>query len=234
MTDLATIPVFIVCRDRLLGLKELLNWLTWVGQKNIILVDNASSYPPLLRFFSRCQFEVLRAGSNYGSRVVWELDLVRKFADKRPYIVTDPDVVPIKSCPRDAIRHFHFLLKRYPSVTKVGFGLKINDLPDCYEHKMQVKRWEAQFWKKEIKPGVFRAPLDTTFALYRPQSSFGFDALRTGAPYVARHLPWYLNSQRLTAEERYYRKHLRKDVSNWNQENLPLWLQGLIQKQPQL
>jgi len=156
---------------------------------------------------------------------VWDLCLVEKHARNIPY------VVPIKSCPRDALKLFYKLLRRYRSVTKVGFGLKINDLPNHYAHKARVKRWEKQFWDHEISPGVFRAPIDTTFALYRAGTEFGFAALRTGAPYVARHLPWYMDSMRPSREEKFYRAHLRRDFSNWNQVTLPSWLVALIDKQ---
>ncbi|MGZ7005961.1 MAG: hypothetical protein ACXVLX_10200, partial [Ilumatobacteraceae bacterium] len=39
-------PVFIPVRDRLSPLVELLGWLESVGQHDIWLIDNASTYPP--------------------------------------------------------------------------------------------------------------------------------------------------------------------------------------------
>ena len=86
-------------------------------------------------------------------------------------------------------------------------ALRINDLPDTYKHKTAVLNWEKQFWTREIEPGVYDAPLDTTFALYRPSASFTLRALRTGPPYVASHLPWYQDLDALPEDEQYYMEH---------------------------
>ena len=73
-------------------------------------------------------------------------------------------------------------------------------------------RNEAEFWENEVEPGVFDAVSDTTFALYRPftkgaSSPYKF-MCRTGAPYMMRHLPWYLDLDNLDEEERYYSDHV--------------------------
>jgi hypothetical protein len=68
---------------------------------------------------------------------------------------------------------------------------------------------------------VYRAPIDTTFALYRAGVPFQMEpALRTGNPYVARHLPWYQNSARPSAEQRYYLQHAATDAINWDRERI--------------
>ena len=88
-----------------------------------------------------------------------------------------------------------------------------------------VLNWEKQFWNREIEPGVFKAPIDTTFALYRPSFEFSKSALRTGQPYVARHLPWYLNLAALPEDEQYYLSHADPRLGNWRFE-LPAEMQG--------
>ena len=75
---------------------------------------------------------------------------------------------------------------------------------------------------------MFRADIDTTFALYRPLDRRRHGegrALRTGPPYVARHLPWYLDSSNLSAEDAYYREHADPTISNWDRDQLPRWKQ---------
>ncbi len=52
------------------------------------------------------------------------------------------------------------------------------------------------------------APIDTSFALYRPNPPFAIGpALRSGKPYVARHMSWYADTLHRTEEERYYVAH---------------------------
>jgi hypothetical protein len=197
-------------------LKLLLKWLERIGQKRIILLDNNSAYPPLLNFYKDTKHEVVRFRRNYGQTVLWRTKLFQEVITENHYILSDPDVVPGKSCPSDAIEYLYHLLEKYDTYDKAGFGLKIDDIPSHYQHREDVIKWEKRFWVKEIEPNVFDAPIDTTFALYRPGIRYSFNSIRTGAPYVARHIPWYINSRELTDEELFYRKHLRKDSSHWS------------------
>jgi hypothetical protein len=108
--------------------------------------------------------------------------------------------------------------------------LRIDDLPDRYSFKREVQDWESQFWEHEIEHGVYRADIDTTFALYRPGTTYSINrALRTGPPFVARHLPWYADSANLSEEELFYREHMSETVGNWNRDALPPGLRLAIE-----
>ena len=220
-------PVFIPTRDRVEPLRQLLAWLESVGQTEIWLVDNASTYPPLVEFLDTTPHHVVRLQHNLGHRSPWLSGTVQRHAHGRYFVVSDPDVVPDELCPPDAIEHFRTLLDRYPDVDKVGFGLRIDDLPDHYPLRDDAVDWEWGFWQPdvEVEPNVFRAGIDTTFALYRPLDRRHelLRALRTGFPYVARHLPWYIDSANLGDEDRYYRDHADRTMSNWDQDELPWW-----------
>jgi len=139
-------------------------------------------------------------------------------------VISDPDVVPTEECPFDALDYFRSLFDDIPAADKVGFGLRIDDIPDHYAHKAEVLSWERQFWREEILSGVYRAAIDTTFALYRPgRGHWYLNGLRTSTPYLARHLSWYIDSANLTEEERYYREHADPLTTNWDLERLPPW-----------
>ncbi len=214
-------PIFITCRDRLSCLLELLHWLERAGHTCIYLIDNESTYPPLLAFFDTTPYPVIKLDSNLGGRAPWTSGVVDDIAAGNFYVVTDPDVVPVAECPLDAVAHFRALLDRYPNRIKAGFGLKIDDLPTYYRHAAEVRAWESRFWTNEVEPGVYAASIDTTFALYRPGVPFELDpSLRTGAPYLARHMGWYVRSRRLGAEERYYQEHAASDTRMWSRQRL--------------
>jgi hypothetical protein len=218
-------PILITCRDRLSPLVALLTWLERSGQERIYLLDNASTYPPLLDFYRQTSHRVLRLGANVGQRAAWEAGIVEQCCPGEHYVVTDPDVVPVEDCPPDALDVFHDALQRFPTRCKAGFGLMVDDLPDHYRFAEEVRTWEAQFWEHELAPGLYDAQIDTTFALYRPGVPFQIDnSIRTGKPYVARHTAWYVNSSAPSEEERYYRRHARADVTHWNASELPRWL----------
>ena len=65
---------------------------------------------------------------------------------------------------------------------------------------------------------MYLAPIDTTFALYRPNikgGAFFHDfMIRTGGQYQAKHLPWYNDDDNLTEEERYYVLNA-KTITHW-------------------
>ena len=214
--------IFITCRDRVTPLAALVDWLERSGYERIYLVDNASTFPPLLEYLERSPHQVVRLPANVGQLASWTAGVVEREASGEWYVVTDPDVVPIEECPADAVQHFRRALERYPEYAMAGFGLKIDDLPNCYRHAARVRTWESQFWRKRFGGSLYRAPIDTTFALYRPyQPAFEFPeelGIRTGYPYLARHLPWYTDSATPTDEEQYYLAHARSDVTNWNGE----------------
>jgi hypothetical protein len=218
-------PILITCRDRLSPLVDLVTWLEHSGQDRIYLLDNASTYPPLLEFYERTAHPVIRLGENVGQRCAWEAGVVDKLCAGEYYAVTDPDVVPVENCPPDALDVFHDALQRFPDRSKAGFGLKIDDLPDHYRFAGEVRTWEAQFWERELAPGLYDAQIDTTFALYRPGVPFEIHSgIRTGEPYLARHIAWYADSNAPTDEERYYRERARADVTHWDASELPAWL----------
>lgn len=139
---------------------------------------------------------------------MWKTDLYKKFI-KDYYVYTDPDVVPIEDCPADFLEYFLTILKRNSQIKKIGFGLKIDDLPDHYKHKESVINWEKQYYLNKSKgENLFVAQIDTTFALYRPWAWGGanirYQHLRTGFPYLARHLPWYEDSSTPGTENLFY------------------------------
>ena len=227
-------PVFVPVRDRVTSLRLLVDWLERAGQEDIWLVDNASTYEPLVEYLRNTPHHVVRSDHNLGHRSPWLTGTVQRHAHGCHFVVTDPDVVPDERCPLDAIDHFRGLLERHPHYDKVGFGLRIDDLPVTYPLAAAVRAWEARFWTDELEPGVYRADIDTTFALYRPLDRRHDEgrSLRTGAPYVARHVPWYLDTTALTDEEQYYREHADPTISNWDRDRLPRWKERWLAVQP--
>jgi len=224
-------PVIITVRDRLAPLLMLLKWLASVGQKEVWLCDNASTYPPMVEFLKNTDHKVMYNNFNLGHRAPWLSGLVPELGHDRHFIVTDPDVVPTDECPKDVLRVFKNALEQHREFDKVGFSLKIDDLPDHFRHKKNVILWESQFWTDKFDKRFFRAPIDTTFAMYRP--GLGHEngkALRSAPPFEARHMPWYQDSKHPTDEESYYAIHADSLISNWNDEKLPANVRAKLRK----
>jgi hypothetical protein len=213
----ARFPVFINTRDRVSCLRALVEWLEKAGVQRIVIVDNASTYPPLLDYLARSPHQVVRLTENLGQLAPWTSGTIGAHTGEHDFFVeTDPDVLPDPGCPMDALEHLYDVVYTFPGFVKAGLGLRIDDLPRRYPHAEAVRRWESRFWRDEFRPGLFRAPVDTTFALYRPRTGPTMEpALRTGPPYVARHLPWYAGRRR-SREDRYYLARALPGVNNWD------------------
>jgi hypothetical protein len=193
------------------------------GYYSINIIDNDSSYPPLLEFYKSCNYNVIMLKRNLGMNAFWLSGIYRKYK-KDFFVYTDSDIVPVDECPDDFLLFFLQTLKKYRLASKIGFSLKIDDLPDHYAQKEEVLFHEEQFSRAYCRDGIlFRAPIDTTFALYRPRAkrkhaNGSIEMYRAGFPYMARHIPWYLDSNDPDEETRYYLEHIKTQTS-WSRRS---------------
>jgi hypothetical protein len=224
-------PIFITSYNHLTYLKKQIAWLTSAGYTNIYIIDNNSSYEPLLAYYDSVipKIKVIQLDQNAGPYAFWRADLISKLNIQGPFVVTDNDIVPDEDCPKDLVRHLLTVLHAYPSIYKVGVGLHIDDLPDSYRYKEQVKIWESQFWRRPVARGLFLANIDSTLAVYRPRCEFALEpAIRTGWPYLARHEPWYADSANLGEDDRYYAASAIH--TNWGAETLAMALDEKVER----
>lgn len=223
--DYRDIPIYINNRNRVTFLKQLIASLETKGYRNIVVIDNNSDYPPLLEYYQHTPYRVIRAGQNLGFLALEKLEEYKQLR-KQFFVYTDADVLPVEECPDNFLEVFREILIKDPSVQKVGFSLKTDDLPAHFEDKDKVIAWEAQFRTRQSALG-YEAPIDTTFALHRPYAQIGnrynLRMIRTSHPYEARHLPWYNNSSKLSEEEKYYISRVEIGTH---------WSKGLELKEP--
>lgn len=203
------IPIIINNYNRLSYLIQMISWLEKYGYTNIYIIDNNSTYQPLIEFYNQCKYPIYRLKQNIGYLALWKTGIYKRFY-KSYYVYTDPDLAIVDECPPNFIDQFVDLLQRYKYSSKAGFSLKIDDIPDYYPKKAEVIDWETQFWVKTIEDNIFAAPIDTTFAVYRPFTKWGANFyeghMRVGFPFQVRHLPWYTDNKMLTEEDVFYTK----------------------------
>jgi len=224
--DLRSLPVFVIAYNRLAYLKRLLSWFEAAGLENINIIDNASTYPPLLDYLRASRHVVHRMPRNFGHLVLWASGWFDTITSKQSFLLSDCDILPVDDCPSDVIDYLFEVLERYPHFTKVGLSLKIDDLPDCYPLKSRVLEWERPFWKHTLEPGLYEAPIDTTFAVYRPgippSDPRWWRSIRTAPPYAARHLTWYVDTSMPSEEDIFYQKNVTEMSSHWSVTDLLL------------
>ena len=207
-------PIFINVRDRVTPLRQLVGWLERAGHENIRLIDNASTYEPLLDYLDDTPHPVIRLARNAGSRSIWELGIV---PEHDWFVYTDPDVIPTEHCPVDLVAHLHGVLRRHGEYGKAGPGLYLDDVPAT----LPSLSWERGpvINGPELEPGARRSLIDTTFALHAPGADFRYEAIRCDAPYQARHASWYVTTP--GPEDVYYLEHAIAGPlgSSWAQDH---------------
>jgi hypothetical protein len=233
MMPFREVPIFVNSFNRLTCLRRLLEWLCAAGHRRIFVIDNASTYPPLLDYLGEVERHhlatVIRLPENVGHLAIWACGLLDRLGITSEYVYTDPDVLPADFCPPDLVGFLQAVVAENPEILAAGPGLRIDDIPDHYPHKAAVMAWEGQFWLRPAAPRLFRAGIDTTFALYRPGASHTLGtgrSIRTGWPYLAAHEGWYSDHQSPTDEEMHYRRSVKADTSHWSVLEVPTWLRG--------
>lgn len=202
------IPIIINNRNRYEYLLKLIDSLDKRGYSNIIIIDNDSTFPPLLEYYSNiCKYEVIYLKKNLGHLALWKSNFFNKFKNNF-YVYTDPDVEIYENCPNNFMEYLLNALVENPRVQKIGLGLITNDLPDSYNLKKSVIEWEKRFTSVNFNDNFYKSNVDTTFALYRPFTSGGSNdfklTLRSKYPYLIHHLPWYINSNSISDEDQFY------------------------------
>lgn len=222
--DFFQIPIFIISYNRISCLKKCIERYERDGYKNITIIDNASTSKKLLDYLNTLDYDVIYLKENLGHLALWKCGKFDELIKNQYYVLTDPDILPVEECPADYVKYFFEILQTNSDIIKVGFSLKIDDLPEAYPNKYNIMRWESFFWENVIyQDGVrmYLAPIDTTFALYRPGTydiNNFFKAIRTGGNYTARHLGWYVDGDNLSEEEERYRVISKQSSTALNEE----------------
>lgn len=222
------IPIYLLSYNRLTTLAGMVDYFRSVEGIQIVVVDNASTYPPLVDWLNSVDVEVIRLAENLGYRGVWREKLIPLGDEHRSrygsewYVVSDPDL-DLTRCPPDLVQFLISGYKSHSGFLKVGLSLEIDDIPDHYPHKADVLKWESHYWKRRVSEGFFQAPIDTTFAVYHCDTTYNEDqwkapSLRSDRPYTAKHVPWYLDIADLDEEEKYFLASLQR-TTHWSHAN---------------
>lgn len=217
------IPCVIIVRDRMTYARRCLLSLGSLAGSGVIdvhIVDHGSTWIPTIAWLEAAEdfgFPVHYRG-DVGPHSLWDWDQLGRIVGNSPYLVTDCDIEVI--APADWLEVLQSEMDRCPDVVKVGLGLRIDDLPDSRYENLLVREWEAPFWA-DRDGASYRAPIDTTIALYRPLTQCPRFALaparRLAAPYLARHLPWYEESSQVSEELTYYAMRALPGATHWTE-----------------
>jgi glycosyltransferase involved in cell wall biosynthesis len=216
---LVIIPVF----NQKWFLENTIEKLRRLELSNIIIFDNGSTYPPLLHFYHETKIPVCVFPSNPGPRHFAKSSKIWKQLPNI-FIATDPDLEYPDEMPKTVVQDLIDLTSKH-KLGKIGLALDISQEKLYIENQFHdIRTWEGKFWQEIIDttPGgdpVYKALIDTTFALYRKEFlnlhrkvfyTNWYPAPRVAGRYCCYHYGWYKDRPGPQEEHEYYDNHKTK------------------------
>ena len=217
-----SLPVFINSFNQPHYLRDLIANLSSHGFSNLWILDNDSTYPPLLGYYAELTAapaaspRVLYYPGNFGPRH-FHLSGLYRSVWPYPHFFTDPDLLFTTVADTFATTLLDLSI-RY-RVAKVGAALTLPPLesmtpvkrgyPETDWKPVSVLEWEKQFWANEIEEEVYGVSIDTTFHLFNPEffnPDLFLQGIRVARPgYQAKHRPWFIDDLPPNDELAFYR-----------------------------
>jgi hypothetical protein len=210
----SSIPVVTIAYNNLTFVRSFVPQLQRITNK-VIILDNASTYPPLLVYYEEIQrelgekIEIRKMTENYGHNV-WKREL-----STLPSVfgLSDPDLELNPEMPDDCLEQFLAISNKYCQ-RKVGAALDISE-PDKliksnnYCCGKSIYEWELQLWRNRQPDNTYELyndGIDTTFCLVNTSFEKGEHNIRVAGNFTCKHLPWYIDyiKDYVPAEEQAY------------------------------
>jgi hypothetical protein len=199
------IPIVINNFNRVTTTRKLVYSLKGLGYTNIHILDNTSTYPPLLEWYKWVENDVKihYLDRNYLQNAIYDCPVRKEFVKKYPWIAyTDSDLELNPNTPSSFLEQLIGYADKY-KLNKAGLALRIDDLPDSEWGDIN-RNWEKRFWVEELEPNIYKAQIDSTFCVIRPELPMHFEAIRVAGDFTCKHIPWYLDMKNLDEEETFY------------------------------
>jgi hypothetical protein len=203
---------FVLNYNRLTLTRRMVDYLANFDELDLFIVDNNSTYEPLMEYYAETPHSVIHLPENYGSWVMWSSGILDGLVPEGElYLVTDPDL-DMEGVPDDWLGELKEGLKH--GFGKCGIGLRIDDLPDT-EIGRQAREWETPHWAHPVENGRFyKASTLSTLCVCQVRE-LTLPSVRTNTPYLARHTPWYYTSlKEVPEDELYYMQSVEPE--KWN------------------
>jgi hypothetical protein len=204
---LTVIPVF----NQFTMLKNTIEKLSRFGLKRILILDNGSSFPPLVGFYSQTDISVCVHHGNPGPRYYTESHIWNQLPET--FFVTDPDLEYPSDIP-DTLVEDMIGLSEKNRWGKLGLALN-KDCKHLFTENVRnnIDGWEGGYWHEQIDtmPGgdpVWNALTDTTFHMNN-KKYYGefFRSPRIGGRYTLLHYGWHKDRPGTVEENDYFDKY---------------------------
>lgn len=196
-------PIYLTNMNRLTTTKKMVEDLFKLnGNARINIIDNASTYPPLLEWYKEVEKDVniIRQENNLGCWTFFYSGHSAKCEDEY-YVYSDADLELNPNMPYNWQEILMDYLKRWNR--KPSLVLRLDDVPES-ELKNHIKYHQSVCWYPTEEENVYKAVTDMTFSFDAKSAGYRYESVRIGGDFACRHIPWYLDFDNLSEEERYY------------------------------
>jgi hypothetical protein len=179
------------------------------GNAKINIIDNASTYPPLLEWYREIEKDVniIRNPTNLGPWTFFYGGTYSSSPDEY-YIYSDADLEINPNMPYNWQEIMLEYINKYQR--KASLALKLDDIPDDYEFKNKILEHQSVCWYESGEPNVYRAITDMTFSMDKKSNGYRYESMRLGGNFECRHIPWYVDLNNINEEEKYYLDHINR------------------------
>lgn len=181
------------------------NLLTWPSKMveicktfdevgEVIIVDNESTYEPLIEWYKTNPCEIIYSKNN-GQSCPWVIDIPQRLGSKY-YVVSDPDL-DLTDTPKDCLLYLKEKMEKYQEYSKIGLSLYNWEVPENSPYHHFLKTWSIVNWDiNSVVDGLLKNQLiDTTFGMYDlDKGPISGKNCSTYKPYSARHIPWEITN----------------------------------------
>ena len=206
--------IFLNNRNRFQSLISMCDCCSKYPESEIFIIDNGSTYPPLIKWYETCNYNLIKLNKNGSNRAPWNEKILDKYKSKFDYYVVSDCDLDLSEVPLDVLNILISGLEKHKT-WKAGLSLRIDDIPKNVINP-ECAEYEKQYWKTSLDDNFYLAKIATTFALHSFRNSlvWNYSAIRSKPPYMARHIPWYFTKENLSKEEKYYLEYT-EFITHW-------------------
>ena len=196
-------PIYLTNMNRLTTTKKMVDDLFRLNGNAIInIIDNASTYPPLLKWYDEIKNDVnvIKQTQNLGC---WTFFYSGHYQNVKEdyYVYSDSDLELNPKMPynwQEIMMNYLEKYKRKPSL-----ALKLSDVEEG-EFKNHILNHQNICWYPTDEVNAYLAVTDMTFTLDSKINGYRYESIRLAGDFECRHIPWYLDFNNLPEEEIYY------------------------------
>ncbi|MHB1952271.1 MAG: glycosyltransferase family 2 protein [Sulfobacillus sp.] len=221
------IPVYLLARNNFTQVKQAIEQLAkYVDLRQVVVVDNASSYPPLIEYYMELESRypaprIVRMSRDFGRQVVLE-----QLAHELPQVFAMMDAgfrfgPKLPSTFLMELYQLTVCYGRYKAGLATDLGQKKGELRELKRRTtgQTLRQWELQHYLNrlshpDLRYRVYEAEIGTTFAVYNRKYARRNESVRVGGDFTCGRRTWYIDDG-IPEEERSWCESNRGDVGNW-------------------